>query len=112
MRARHRHMFPVVLRPYLCIILGAGFCLSARRKAALTLTYSLHTMEKVACAEPPVFPDEQTSLLRPTTQALEAAAPHLRPACPAGTAAGQHLRGRPDADEALAGAVFAGAEAQ
>src|ERR1700678_1258542 len=82
------------------------------RKPALTLTYSLHTMEKAGRAEPPVFPDEQTSLLRSTTQALEAAAPHLRPACPAGIGARQHLRVRPVADEAAPRAISAGAETQ
>src|ERR1700678_2525784 len=82
------------------------------RKPALTLTYSLHTMEKAGRAEPPVFPDEQTSLLRPTTQALEAAAPHLRPARFAGVGAGQHLRHRSSAHEAAAGALSTGSEAQ
>src|SRR5258708_21120882 len=72
---------------------------------ALTLVSRLHTMEPSRMRRVARSPDEPTSLLRPTTQALEAAAPHLRPACPRGSAAGQRLRHRSVATEAAAGAV-------
>src|SRR3954468_23577324 len=80
--------------------------------SALTLFHRLHTMEHSRMRRAARSIDEPTSLLRPTTQALEAAAPHLRSACSRGSAAGQRLCHRPDADEAAAGTVSQGPEAQ
>src|ERR1700722_8068748 len=58
------------------------------------------------------FLHEQTNFLRPTTQALEAAAPNLRCGCPAGAIAGKHLCRRSAADETAARAGSAGPKAE